>query len=114
LLRKKTTILFLLLFAFAQYAKQLRYLECTLANTFISLDTPPCDCTKAAGLDQTDNRTDLPVHTHSKIYTEEALQLNKEIPLSAPWIEAAKKKQVWPVAGVQAGNLPLPWHPPCL
>ncbi|HRG23937.1 MAG TPA: hypothetical protein PLL23_06085 [Chitinophagaceae bacterium] len=113
-MRKKTAILFLLVFAFTQYAKQLRFLECTLTNTFISLDTPPCDCTKASGLDQTDNRTDLPVHTHSKTYSEETIQLNKEIQLSAPFIEAVKMKQVWSIDRIRSGNLPLPWHPPCL
>jgi hypothetical protein len=113
-LRKKTAILFFLVFAFTQYAKQLRFLECTLANSFASLENAPCDCTKLAGLDQTDNRTDLPVHIHGKVFSEETIELNKEIQLFTPFMEGAEIKQVCPDAGLQAGNLPLPWHPPCL
>lgn len=114
LLRKHSAILFLLLFACAQYAKQLVYLECTLANTLISPDTLPCDCIRTAGLDQADKHNDLPLHSHARQYSEESVQLSKEIILPVPPAVAVKKRQVRYIVILPAGSTPLPWHPPCL
>lgn len=48
-LRKPIAILLLLAFCWAQYVKQVMYLECRIANSFRSYAVT-CDCEKKAGL----------------------------------------------------------------
>jgi hypothetical protein len=60
-------ILFITVFALSQYAKQLAYLQCKLANDLTNT-TQKCDCEKQTGNAGTDK--ELPTtknHTHSNI-----------------------------------------------
>jgi hypothetical protein len=59
-LKKVSTIFFISIMLFAQYAKQFTYLECVFANTMKS-ETLKCDCEKlTAHVDETN--TSLPEH----------------------------------------------------
>jgi hypothetical protein len=63
--KRLAAIILTLLFAFAQYSRQFRFLECVFAND-LAATTTSCDCEKIAGLDKPDSTNSLPkAHTHS-------------------------------------------------
>ena len=64
-MKRLAAIILILLFAFAQYSRQFRFLECVFANN-LAATTTSCDCEKIAGLDKPDSTNSRPkAHTHS-------------------------------------------------
>jgi len=74
-LKQLTSILFITLFAFSQYEKQITYLECKLANSF-KTSSLLCDCEKMADFDNTTKSPLTKTHSHihpDDLFTQEKL-----------------------------------------
>jgi len=110
--RKSGAILLLLLFVFAQYAKQVSYLKCEL-SVAIGTESQTCDCVKAAGLDKADNQATSPGHVHHKISTEELFHTTGSITLQRHWMDCTAIYSRTGLVKIPEGLLPAPWRPPC-
>ena len=111
-MRKTGSIFFLLLFVFAQYAKQVSYLKCEL-SVAIGTASQTCDCIKVAGLDKADTQANNPGHVHTKIYTEELFHRTGCITLQHHRMYSTTIYSHTGYEKIPEGLVPVPWHPPC-
>jgi len=109
--RKLSAILLILVFAGSQYARQISYFQCKLANTF-KATSYQCDCEKQPGFDKkAPNQSPVPLpHTHhfpddyfSVICTEAGVCRYSYILTIALYPRAEN---------LHEGNYPGPWRPP--
>jgi hypothetical protein len=109
--RKFSAILLFSIFVFAQYARQLSYLECKFSNAF-KTSTTKCDCEKQAGFGKQDNRQ-LPVSTtHTHIHLDELFAVAREAIADSYYKNVTAKAIHLLTEDVCEGNYPKPWQPP--
>lgn len=95
----------------AQYARQMKYLECILSVT-TGNQPAECNCIKLSGLDKPDNQGKHTGHVHNKVSTEEIYHKNYLISLQpGPEEDTRIKKELEPVK-IPEGPVTKPWRPP--
>ena len=109
-MRKLSAILLLCIFVFAQYARQLNYLECKLSNTF-KVNSSKCDCDNLAGFENKDTNEPPLSKIHTYIHLDEFFSFNEII--IDNYINFIDRLPLRLHVGAETtGWYPKPWEPP--
>ncbi|MEP6674580.1 MAG: hypothetical protein ABJA78_05480 [Ferruginibacter sp.] len=110
-MKNSLAILFISIFAFSQYAKQLSYLECKLANNFKKTTGQQCDCEKQTDVSNTDK--DLPPSkNHTQFNLDEFYTVAEELDIKLQHQYLSSRTFTHFIVGETEAHCCIPYRPP--